>query len=746
MKGLVQGVGFRPFILRLARSFGLCGYVDNRINGVCIRAEGPEEIIMHFRDEILRQAPQASIIKDIIIKEIPVKGYREFEIAPSNPEGNLITEISPDIAVCSECLADMESDPARIDYPLVNCTNCGPRFTIIENLPYDRASTSMKVFGMCSKCSMEYNDVTDRRFHAQPVACNNCGPLYTLESGGKTITGIVDILRSLCSIIDNGGSVALKGQGGYHLLCDALNPDAVRQLRERKHRDHKPFAVMFRDMEAVEVYCHVTANEKKELISWRRPVVILEQKNHMPEEINSRLGTIGAVLPYMPVHFLIFRELRTPALVFTSGNISEEPVIKDDDIARKILIPVAGNIVTYNREIVNRADDSVLREIAGIPRFIRRARGYVPSPVDLTFSAEGIFAAGAELKNCFCIGKGHQAIMSQHIGDLKNMMAYDFFRESAGRFRNLFLFEPALVSCDLHPDYLSTHYAEHLSETEKIPLIKVQHHHAHITSCMAEYNLTGKVIGISFDGTGYGPDGNIWGGEFLVADENGYRRYSHFDYVPMPGGDKAAINPWRMAFSYLYKCRGKKFNPSGMKAFNGISLREMDTVAEMIDKNINSPPTSAAGRLFDAVSSLLGLCSAAAFDSEAPMRLEAAAAKNIKDHYPFVISDIVDFTPAIDAITDDISSKDISYISAMFHNTLAYASLHVAGRIREEEGINRVVLSGGVFQNKYLLEKLTELLSAEDFEVFSNRLVPANDGGIALGQLYVASQKRNICA
>lgn len=720
--------------------------MDNRINGVLITAEGPEEAILRFRDEIIRQAPPASNIKDLTLSEIPVRGYREFTIAPSTTEGSLITEISPDIAVCSECLADMDSDPSRIDYPLVNCTNCGPRFTIIENLPYDRSSTSMRGFSMCPKCSREYHDITDRRFHAQPVACNNCGPLYSLESGDGIITGIRNILNELSGIIDSGGSVALKGQGGYHLLCNALDPAAVRQLRIRKRRDQKPFAVMFRDMDTIEEYCHVSDNDKKELSSWRRPVVILDQKKTMPGEINSRLGTIGAILPYMPVHYLIFRVVHTPALVFTSGNISEEPVIKDDEAAGKILMPVTGNLISYNRDIINRADDSVIREIAGTHRFIRRSRGYVPSPVDLSFSAEGILATGAELKNCFCIGKGQQAIMSQHIGDLKNISAYNFFRETAERFRKLFLFEPSMVACDMHPDYLSSQYAASLSGQKKIPLVKVQHHHAHIASCMAEYNLKGKVIGISFDGTGYGTDGNIWGGEFLVADENEFVRYSHFDYVPMPGGDKAAGEPWRMAFSYLYKYRGGNFSPSETKAFIGIPARNLDIAGEMIAKGINSPLTSAAGRLFDAVSAMLGLCINASFDSEAPMRLEAAAAKNIKDHYPFRISDVVDFSPAIDAIINDISLKEISYISGMFHNTVAKASLEIARRIREEEGINRVVLSGGVFQNRYLLEKLTELLSADGFGVFSNRLVPANDGGIALGQLYVASEKNKICA
>lgn len=745
MKGLVQGVGFRPFIYRLARSHNLKGMVDNRTNGVLIIVEGQEEDILKFREEIKIKAPPASQVKSVESKPVSLVGYTDFVIAPSINGGEQITEISPDIAVCPECLSDMENDPSRIYYPFVNCTNCGPRFTIIEALPYDRQSTSMKEFRMCRKCYEEYNDINDRRFHAEPVACNNCGPFYTYEdSYGKT-SGINEILSKVCDRIDTGEIIAVKGQGGYHLICNALDAGAVQTLRKRKNRDAKPFAVMFRDAETLLEYCYANRIELDNLTSWRRPVVILNQKKEMPAEINSGLGTIGAILPYMPFHYLLFRHLNTSAIIFTSGNISEEPVIKDDSIARKILLPVAGAILYYNREIVNRADDSVIRAAAAGTCIIRRSRGYVPSPVDLTFNAEGILALGAEQKNCFCIGKGCQAIMSQHIGDLKNLSSYDFLKESVENFKRLFLFSPRLLACDMHPEYLSTLYAEALNEEKEIPLVRVQHHHAHIASCMAENHLDEIVTGISFDGTGYGTDGNIWGGEFLITGLDGFERYAHFDYVPLPGGDKVINEPWRTAFSYLYKYLRNTIDYKKIPGFKKIPEKKLEIIAEMINKNINTPLSSAVGRLFDAVSALLGLCTFSTFDSEAPMRLESVITGDTDHYYPFNLSEVVDFSPTLEAIIYDSGKKDISYISAKFHNTLAVISLRVAEKIREERSINKVLISGGVFQNKYLLEKTCEVLKRSGFEIFTNRLVPANDGGIALGQLAVASKTKEIC-
>ncbi|MGQ9620538.1 MAG: carbamoyltransferase HypF [Bacteroidales bacterium] len=742
VKGLVQGVGFRPFIFRLANSLNLKGMVDNRTSGVLIIVEGTEEKIAEFKQQIIKSAPPASQIKLLEVNTREFSGFKDFTIAPSINSGKQVTEISPDITVCPECLADIDNDPSRKDYPFVNCTNCGPRFTIIESLPYDRQTTSMKEFKMCPKCESEYLNINDRRFHAQPVACNNCGPHYTYEEENLKIKGTAEILSAVTCRIEKGESVALKGQGGYHLICDALNASAVAELRKRKQRDAKPFAIMFRDTEVLSEYCIADETGLNEITSWRRPVVILRQKKIMPDEINSGLGTIGAILPYMPFHYLLFRHLKTPAIVFTSGNISEEPVIKDDDAAKEILLPVTGALISYNREIVNRADDSVVRIAAGKIRIIRRSRGYVPSPVDLNFNANGILALGAEQKNTFCIGKDKQAIMSQHIGDLKNMPAYDFFKESIERFRRMFMFNPEIVACDLHPDYLSSVYAETLHRELSVPLVRVQHHHAHIASCMAENHLDEKVTGISYDGTGYGTDGNIWGGEFLIADLAGFERYSHFDYIPLPGGDRAVAEPWRTAFSYLYYYYGNSIDYGKIPGFRTLQKEKLDMVREIIDKKMNTPVSSAAGRLFDAVSAMLGLCKVTSFDSEAPMRLESVIKTETDDYYPFDFSATLNFGHAIKALLEETGKYEISYISAKFHNTIAMASLRVAEKIRSERSINKVILSGGVFQNKYLLEKTIELLARSGFEIFTNELVPANDGGIALGQLAVASKTR----
>ena len=741
IKGLVQGVGFRPFICRLADKYGLFGEVNNRTNGVNIIVQGDIQTIDRFSNDILRCAPVASRIKSIEIRPRAIDAYNDFTIADSKFSDEEITEISPDIAVCDACLADMSSDPGRLDYPFVNCTNCGPRFTIIDGLPYDRPMTAMKVFSMCEKCASEYNDIFDRRFHAQPVACNKCGPQYSLVAPELSFSGTGLILNEIAERIISGRSVAIKGMGGYHLICDAMNDKAVSELRRNKNRDNKPFAVMFRNIAEIKKFCQLNDEEEKELVSWRRPIVILRQKISLARSVNSGLATIGAVLPFMPFHYLLFRKIQTPAIVLTSGNLSEEPLIKDDDEAVNNLMPVAGAVVSYNREIYNRADDSVVRIINGKLSLIRRSRGYVPEPVDLVIDADGILALGAEQKNCFCIGKKNQALMSQYIGDLKNMPVIEFFTEAIERFCHIFRFKPEYLTCDLHPAYFSTVYARKLSGKFNLPLVQVQHHHAHIVSCMAEYGLDEKVIGVSFDGTGYGHDGNIWGSEFLVADTLSFRRITHFEYIPMPGGDKVADEPWRMAYSYLYRYFGDQKYYEEMPAFRSVDRREMELVEEMIKKKINCPLTSGAGRLFDAVAALTGLCSFSTFDSEAPMRLESAIEIETDDFYPFEINEVISFRSTFSAILNDVKKNNISSVSAKFHNTLARIILSVTGMIRNAESVNKVVLSGGVFQNKYLVEKTCKLLNADGFEVFTNHLVPANDGGIALGQLVVASKK-----
>lgn len=719
--------------------------MDNRSDGVAVIVQGDLRTIDRFSNDILETAPPASQIKSIEVIPARIEGYRNFSIAKSRVIDNLVTEISPDIAVCPDCLADLSEDLGRINYPLINCTNCGPRFSIISGLPYDRAQTSMKDFRMCERCGAEYNNILDRRFHAQPIACNNCGPQYTYVDAFKKISGFDLLLEETAAQITSGRIVAIKGTGGYYLTCDALRNDAVSLLRIRKHRDQKPFAVMFRDAASVSEYCHADKNELRELTSWRRPVVILRQKKPLAESVSSGLKTTGALLPYMPLHYLLFRKLKTPAIVMTSGNLSEEPVIIDDVIASSRLSSVADSIVSYNRGIINRVDDSVIRVSNNRVSLIRRSRGFVPRPVDLNADVEGAIAMGAEEKNTFCIGKGRQAIMSQYIGDLKNLGALDFYRESIGRFSDLFRFSPRFIACDMHPDYNSTMYGMALSGQLGIPVVRVQHHHAHIVSCMAEYGLEGKVIGISLDGTGYGPDEKIWGGEFLIADTEDYIRYTHFDYVPLPGGEQAVREPWRMAFSYLFRYFGDEIDYEKLPMFRQLDHDSFSLLKGMMVNHINSPESSGAGRLFDAVSAMLSLCTKSTFDSEAPMRLESVINLDTELFYPYTINKTVTFADTLGAILSELENKDVSEISAKFHNTVARVILDVSEMIRKEEKLNRVILSGGVFQNKYLLEKTSDLLAGSKFEVFTNHLVPSNDGGISLGQILIATNKIRKC-
>jgi hydrogenase maturation protein HypF len=741
----VQGVGFRPFICRLAAIHGLYGEVENRTNGVTVRVQGDIKAIDRFSNDILEKAPPASNIKSIEVIPRSIETSGKFVIADSKSVDGQITEISPDIAVCPDCLADMSSDPQRIDYPLINCTNCGPRFTITESLPYDRPNTTMKHFTMCVKCASEYHDILNRRFHAQPTACNLCGPEYSYRDPAGSISGTVNILLKISSDLEEGKSVAVKGVGGYFLMCDALNNQAVSLLRERKQRDSKPFAVMFRDISTVKRFCYLDNTSEKELSSWRRPVVILREKKKLASAVNSGLNTIGAMLPCMPFHYLLFRYLKTPAVVLTSGNLSEEPIIIDDDEASTRLMPVSGAIAGYNRIIYNRADDSVIRIINNKPSLIRRSRGYAPRPVDLIFPVDGILALGPEQKNTFCLGKNNQAIVSQHIGDLKNAATYDFFREAIERFSMLFRFRPLYLACDMHPDYFSTMYASELAAKLNINAEKVQHHHAHIVSCMAEHGIDEKVIGICMDGTGYGTDGNIWGGEFFVADASGFERITHFGYVPVPGGDKASNEPWRMAYAYLLKYFGEDFEFDSIPSLRSVDKTKKDLVRQMIVKQINSPLSSSAGRLFDSVSAILGLCPNASFDSEAPMRLESAIHSETDLYYPFEHDSTIGFAATFRGILDDLPRLETSMISVKFHNTIAEIIFQVSREIRENLSLKKVILSGGVFQNKYLLEKSTSKLKADGFMVYSNHLVPSNDGGISLGQLVVTSKKLGLC-
>ncbi len=743
VSGLVQGVGFRPFIYRIAHEHHISGRVENNIRGVRIEAEGSKTDLDVFIRDIRKKAPPASDIENITVEENTPAGYDTFEIKKSSDDTRGITEVSPDIAVCDECLEDMRRQPHRIAYPFTNCTNCGPRFTIIKALPYDRHNTTMDIFRMCDLCRKEYSDVLDRRFHAQPVACNRCGPAYELISQHKHYTAFADILNQTAGLVESGKIIAVKGMGGFHLMCDATDEQAVARLRKGKLREGKPFAVMFGNTETLLKYAETDAAEHRVLTSWRRPIVLLKAKQSLAPSVNNGFHRLGVMLPYMPFHHQLFEKLKIPAVVLTSGNLSDEPIILNNTTALDNLAGLADAFLFYNRDIYNRVDDSVCFVAAGKTRLIRRSRGYAPSPIRISLDVEGIFAAGAELVNCFAVGKENLVLLSQHIGDLQNFETYVFYEETIEKFKNLFRFKAGMVSVDMHPDYFSTRYAKKTG----LPVTEVQHHHAHIASCMAEHGLDEKVIGVSFDGTGYGDDGRIWGGEFFICDLNDYVREYHFQYIPMPGGDKVTKEPWRSAAAYLYTFFGKDFNWKKPEFFKDISPQSIELVLEAMEKNINAPLSSSCGRLFDAVSALINLCPFSKFHAEAPMRLESIARQGIEEHYDFIYTkeNTIGFKPLFEAIIDDLSRNvPNEIISAKFHNTMINVIFATASKISKKSGIKKVVLSGGTFQNAVLLEGAVRKLTNNGLTVFVHEKVPSNDGGIALGQMAVAAKRREL--
>lgn len=740
VEGLVQGVGFRPFIYRLAREYGLKGWVKNTNSRVHIRVTAPEAEVRAFMKDIPLKAPAVSRIENIgsgIAEKI--EEFEDFIIASSSDESQEITAISPDMAVCSDCLADMERQPNRTDYPFVNCTHCGPRFTIITDLPYDRKHTTMVPFTMCPRCRKEYEDVLDRRFHAQPVACLDCGPRYRLI----TIREVIDTPDTLpeitASVIDGGGILAIKGMGGYHLACDALNEAAVQRLRKSKIREGKPFAVMFRDLAALKEYALVDTVEEKHLLSWQRPILILQERSSLAPSVSNGFHTIGAMLPYMPIHYLLFRHLKTPAMVLTSGNLSDEPIMTGNMEATEVLGSISDGILEYNRDIHNRTDDSVMMVVNERPRMLRRSRGFVPNPVNTGLELEGIFAAGAELVNCFAIGRGRQAIISQHIGDLKNTPTYLFYRESYERFVRMFRLQPALVAHDLHPDYLSTRFAMELG----LETCGVQHHHAHMASVMAEHRLAGPCLGVLFDGTGYGTDGQTWGGEFLFGNLVSFERLTRFRYVPMPGGDAVIHEPWRMGLAYLYDAFGEETLSLGLPLTGIPDSEKLSLMMQALQKGFHTPLTCSAGRLFDAVAAITGVCTHAGFHAEAPMRLENAVQMGTNASYPFQSGEEIDFRPTIRALVEDVRKKTpVPVMAARFHQTIIKMAVETVTGLSRKTGCRQVILSGGSFQNRILLENLEKRLGQQGMEVYTHGEMPANDGGIALGQLAVAAARR----
>lgn len=736
--GIVQGVGFRPFIYKLAKGYNLSGWVLNTSSSVEIEIEGAREDIEEFITDIKRKAPPLSRIEDIKITEIKPNNYRDFVIKES--EENLGYQlISPDIATCKECIREL-FDPSdrRYKYPFINCTNCGPRFTIIKDIPYDRKNTTMAKFKMCPECEKEYNDPIDRRFHAQPNACPVCGPKIWLE-GIETEDPIKEVVR----LLKEGMIVAMKGLGGFHLACDAISDEAVKRLRERKHRPNKPFAVMMRDIETVRLYCELNKKEEEIMSSPQCPIVLLKLKDR--RDISSFVAPnnnyLGVMLPYTPLQHIILREFPNP-LVMTSGNLSEEPICQDNDEALKRLKRIADSFLLNDRDIYSRYDDSVVFVADSYTQLVRRARGYAPSPIKLPFKIETTLACGGELKNTFCLTKENYAFVSQHIGDLENLETLEHFINTLELYKRLFRINPEVIACDIHPDYLSTKYAQEFSK--KMPVISVQHHYAHIASCMAENGLTEPVIGVAMDGSGYGLDGNIWGGEILLADYNNFSRVAHFEYLPMAGGELAIRKPYRLAIGYLYKLFK---NIPELVSLSNITKEEIGTIKAQIDNGINTPITSSLGRLFDAVSSILNICKEVDYEGQAAIELEMIG-ENIstEEYYDWDIEKlngefIIKVKPILEGIINNIDRVPREKISAKFHNTIALIILDLVKTIRDQTKINNVALSGGCFQNRTLLRKTIKNLEKERFKVFIHSQVPCNDGGISLGQAVIAGIK-----
>jgi hydrogenase maturation protein HypF len=747
VRGNVQGVGFRPFVFDLASRLGLHGFVQNRTSDVLIEVEGEAVALDRFLTDLGADPPPLARIEHVQWQPQPGTGESTFQIRPSDETLTEPRYIPADVATCADCLAEL-FDPAdrRYRYPFLNCSHCGPRLTIIQAMPYDRARTTMATFAMCPACAAEYADPANRRFHAQPTCCPACGPRLMLRDAQGQPVVCADPLAEAVASLRAGRIVAIKGLGGYHLACAAGNEQAVAELRRRKTREEKPFAVMVADVAAADRLCEVSAAEQQLLLAPERPIVLLERRAGASVAAAVAPGNplLGIMLPYTPLHQLLLRDLAGIPLVMTSGNRSDEPIAYEDNDARQRLAGIADGFLGHDRPIQRRCDDSVTRVVAGAEVPLRRSRGYTPLPVRLPRPCPcPILALGGELKATFALGQENRAILSHHLGDLDHYEAYRAFAEGIDHYTGLFAVEPALIVHDLHPGYASTQFALERAERTKTPVLAVQHHHAHLASCLADNGLTEPVIGVIFDGTGYGTDGAIWGGEFLVGDYCGFRRAAHFRYVPMPGGEAAIREPWRMAVAHLLDAG---LVPALFSKH--IASAAIATVQRMTERRINSPLTSSVGRLFDAVAALIGLRQHVSHEGQAAMELEWQAREAEPDRaYPFeLFTDTagqpcqIDTRPLLAAVVADVNSgASMARIARRFHSTLVEIIAAVCCRIRAQTRLEAVVLSGGVFMNALLLSEAQARLSADGFRVYRHRQVPPNDGGLCLGQLAIGA-------
>ena len=751
VRGVVQGVGFRPFVFQLASKHNLKGWVCNTSEDVKIEVQGDSRELERFISELRNNAPPLARIEHIAVSYHPLVDYTRFEIRHSVAEEGKYQLVSPDIATCEPCLNEVfDSQDRRHRYPFTNCTNCGPRFTIIEDIPYDRPKTTMRAFTMCPECQAEYDNPLDRRFHAQPNACPKCGPrLELLDSKGSQLE-TKDVIDAASRLLKEGKILAIKGLGGFLLACDATNKKAVQLLRRRKRRPFKPLAIMVADLNEARKYCSVSDEEAKLLTSPQSPIVLMpwKQESGLCTAVAPNLKYLGVMLPYTPMHHLLLRETGLP-LVMTSGNISEEPICKDNDEAVRRLSGIADYYLVHNRDIYARYDDSVTVVEKADVQLTRRARGYAPFPMHLTFNAKQVLGCGAEEKNTFCLTRDNYAFVSQHIGDMENLETMEHFEKTLSLYKRLFRIEPEIVAYDLHPEYLSTKYALELGNRfSHLKLVPVQHHHAHIASCMADNKIESPVIGVSFDGTGYGSDGRIWGGEFMVADYKGFQRLGHLEYLPLPGGAAAIKRPYRIAVGYLVKLLGEG-SLTGLNFLNRIDPVEIQLIKQQIKGSVNSPLNSSMGRLFDSVSALIGVRSEIDYEGQAAIELEMAAydaMEKVADGcYPFSVNEtdeiqIIQLKALLAAIVEDLSRRaSRAVIAAKFHNTVANMIFEMCRIIARKTGVNQVALSGGVFQNRLLFRKVVPLLEATGLTVLVHKQVPCNDGGISLGQAVIAN-------